>query len=239
MAEFLELVMPIVDENNKATPYFEDYLFQIIQSVGGENSLNLDDVQALIKSQSSAKINKNTGDIKALINSIKPVNNTKINKNAKNIESLHSLISPTNNAKINNNTRSIESLRNLARPNNNAKISNQGKTINGLLQLVSQLMTSNGRLQAKINSLTLKGIEIPAGGVALTTSGNQRIICNNTDPAIITLNASPKGGERLQIIRRDAGISIAGIINGSTPTSIPSKYDILDLVYTNFGGWSA
>ena len=36
MAEFLELVMPIVDENNQATPYFEDYLFQIIQEFGGE-----------------------------------------------------------------------------------------------------------------------------------------------------------------------------------------------------------
>ena len=35
MAKKLELVMPIV-ENGMATPYFEDYLFEILQAIGGE-----------------------------------------------------------------------------------------------------------------------------------------------------------------------------------------------------------
>ena len=46
LANRLELVFPIVEEKAAglvATPYFEDYLFELIQSIGGEGS-SLDDV---------------------------------------------------------------------------------------------------------------------------------------------------------------------------------------------------
>ncbi len=50
MADFLDLAMPIVEKDDNgdliATPYFEDYLFQIINSIGGEGS----DIAATVES---------------------------------------------------------------------------------------------------------------------------------------------------------------------------------------------
>ena len=43
MADYLDLVQPIVNDKNEATAYFEDYLFQIIQNLGGEGSSSIED----------------------------------------------------------------------------------------------------------------------------------------------------------------------------------------------------
>lgn len=47
MADLLELVLPIIDSEGRATPYFEDYLFRIVESIGGEGSTSLDDLPLL------------------------------------------------------------------------------------------------------------------------------------------------------------------------------------------------
>ena len=64
MAEYLELVMPIVDDNNQATPYFEDYLYQIIQGLGGEGSNTIE--TAIVNSESAANIPYMSGYINRL-----------------------------------------------------------------------------------------------------------------------------------------------------------------------------
>lgn len=38
MAELLDLNLPIVDENGRPTPYFEDIWYNIIASLGGEGA---------------------------------------------------------------------------------------------------------------------------------------------------------------------------------------------------------
>lgn len=70
MANYLDLAMPIVvkDDNGtfKATPYFEDYLFQIITSIGGEGAESIVDESSslLIASLLSkvAKVEKELAD---------------------------------------------------------------------------------------------------------------------------------------------------------------------------------
>ena len=64
MAEYLELVLPIVDDNNQATPYFEDYLFQIIQGLGGEGSNTI--TTAIVNAEESARIPYMVGYINRL-----------------------------------------------------------------------------------------------------------------------------------------------------------------------------
>ena len=64
MAEFLELVQPIVNEDNRATPYFEDYLFQIIQGLGGEGSNTI--TTAIVNAEEAARIPYLVGRINRL-----------------------------------------------------------------------------------------------------------------------------------------------------------------------------
>ena len=64
MAEYLELVLPIVRDDGKATPYFEDYLFQIIQGLGGEGSTTIE--TSIINSEEAARIPYLVGTINRL-----------------------------------------------------------------------------------------------------------------------------------------------------------------------------
>lgn len=69
MAELLELVLPIIDmETGRATPYFEDYLYRIIESIGGEGADSLTDVVSLIQNQGmfSARLNESSKRIDEL-----------------------------------------------------------------------------------------------------------------------------------------------------------------------------
>ena len=59
MAEYLDIAQPIIEIDNetkefKATPYFEDYLFQIIQGLGGEGSTIVNEIST--SSIQSAKV---------------------------------------------------------------------------------------------------------------------------------------------------------------------------------------
>ena len=113
-----------------------------------------------------------------------------------------------------------------------------GETISSLQEQIEDL---ESRIDAPV--IMPDGMElitIAAGDTAFTTTGNQLIICNNTGALTITLNTLPDDGEQITVIRRDAAVSLVGTLNGSTPTSIPSKYDILDVYHTLAAGeWSA
>ena len=53
MADYLDLVLPIT-KDNLATPYFEDYLFKIVQGFGGEGSNTIE--TSIVNSESAASI---------------------------------------------------------------------------------------------------------------------------------------------------------------------------------------
>jgi len=112
------------------------------------------------------------------------------------------------------------------------------------MQIVLDLSERVEELENADNSALIAGglevITIATGDTAFTTTGNQLIICNNTAALTITLNLAPDDGEMITVIRRDASISLVGDVNGSTPTAIPSKNDVLDVYYTLAAGeWSA
>ena len=64
MAEYLELVLPITNDAGRATPYFEDYLFQIISALGGEGSNTIE--AAVTNSEEAARITWMSGNINRL-----------------------------------------------------------------------------------------------------------------------------------------------------------------------------
>lgn len=110
--------------------------------------------------------------------------------------------------------------------------------------LVHDLLERVEGLEARIDQPSTDNlvelIDIGTSVTVFTTTGSQVIICNNTGALTITLNTLPDDGERLTIIRRDASVSLVGTLNGSTPTALPSKFDILDVYFTlSAGEWSA
>ena len=64
MADYLELVKEIVNKDGRATPYFEDYLFQIIQALGGEGSDTI--TTAVVNAEESVRIPYIVGHINRL-----------------------------------------------------------------------------------------------------------------------------------------------------------------------------
>ena len=64
MADYLELVKGIVNKDGRATPYFEDYLFQIIQALGGEGSDTI--TTAVVNAEESVRIPYIVGHINRL-----------------------------------------------------------------------------------------------------------------------------------------------------------------------------
>ena len=81
--------------------------------------------------------------------------------------------------------------------------------------------------------------ELAAGETAITTDGNQLLICNNTAAGTVTLDTTPFDGEQLIIKRRGATLSLVGTIDGRTDWTMPTAYEALRLIYTAAGGeWS-
>jgi hypothetical protein len=82
----------------------------------------------------------------------------------------------------------------------------------------------------------LEDIEIAAGDTAFTTTIDQFIVCNNTAAATITLNTEPEDGEELVIARRNAGVIMAGVVNGKTNPSLALKLDTAHLKFSVAAG---
>lgn len=76
-------------------------------------------------------------------------------------------------------------------------------------------------------------VELAAASTELTTIGNQIVICNNTDAAIVTLNTSPNEGEQVHIKRRAGPVTVAGVIDGITDRIISGPTDAPFLVFSS------
>jgi hypothetical protein len=204
--ENLSLVLPIValDDDSgdyKATPYFEDYLFQLVNAMGGEGSeATPDSVQ---------------------------------------LSALHQQLIP-----LQGKASALEKgLANIEHPDQSmlrAKSANQSAEIEALTQLISSLLSQNASLRSALSSIkkfTLK--EIESGDTAYTTTGNQKITCNNTAAATITLNTTPVDGEELILKRKAAAVNLIGTVDGDVNPVIAFKYDSPHLCFTrSTGEWS-
>ncbi len=73
-----------------------------------------------------------------------------------------------------------------------------------------------------------------------TTTGDQVVICSNTDFITVTLNATPDDAEQVHIKRQGVGlVKVSGAIDGDTSKNIVLRYDAPHLVFTlEAGEWS-
>ena len=116
----------------------------------------------------------------------------------------------------------------------NALIAELNKKVNEIDSLTS--LFENQRAFASDSTPSVNVVEIEALTTVYVTTGNEDIIvCNNSSPLSITMTV-PSNGKKITYIRRDAEVSLIGNINGSSPTSITSQYDILDVYYTDAAG---
>lgn len=72
-----------------------------------------------------------------------------------------------------------------------------------------------------------------------TTAGSAILICNNTSAITVTLNSAPGDGEKVTVKRRDALVTVSGMIDGMSQLIIGGQYESPTLVYTvDAGEWS-
>lgn len=91
-----------------------------------------------------------------------------------------------------------------------------------------------------LNADLLGALNVVSTSADYTTTGNEIIICTNTNDITITLNVSPEDTEQVHIVRQNVGgVTISGTINGQSSLVIGQRYSSPHLVYTNDGGeWS-
>ena len=79
----------------------------------------------------------------------------------------------------------------------------------------------------------IKETEVIATSTDFTTTGSQIIICTNTTPINITLNATPDEGEQLHIKMQNTGsVNLIGPIDGEAEITIINRYDAPHLIFT-------
>ena len=98
MANFLDIALPIVEKNElgefRATPYFEDYLFQIINSIGGEGAeTSLDDSLSLLVAANQAKVSKLEKDLLNIDHPNQSMLTSKISAHDERLSNLEQLVS--------------------------------------------------------------------------------------------------------------------------------------------------
>jgi len=82
-------------------------------------------------------------------------------------------------------------------------------------------------------------IELAAADTVITTTGDQLVVCNNTAPGTVTLNAKPKDSEDCIVSRRDGQVTVNGSINGKASINISGKYSTMHFKYSIAAGeWS-
>lgn len=76
--------------------------------------------------------------------------------------------------------------------------------------------------------------ELLAGDTTYTTRGDEIVVCNNTSPAIVTLNPSADHKEQAIIIRNNAPVSITAVkkINGKTTKKILRRFTSPHHIFT-------
>lgn len=77
-------------------------------------------------------------------------------------------------------------------------------------------------------------VELKAGDTTHTTQGNEIVICNNTAPAIVTLNPDADHKEQAIIVRNNAPISVTAAkkISGKTIKKILIRYTAPHHIFT-------
>lgn len=72
--EFLDTNQILVDENGKSTPYLEDYLFQLVNSLGGEGAPNVNTI--IEETIEGSQLSRLRSSISALKNRVSDLENT-------------------------------------------------------------------------------------------------------------------------------------------------------------------
>lgn len=81
-------------------------------------------------------------------------------------------------------------------------------------------------------------VNLGAGATAYTTTGSQFVTCSNTAAMTVTLNAYPEDGENVEIVRRDALVTVSGDVAGGTSFTIRRPYDAPSMRYSaEHGEW--
>jgi hypothetical protein len=140
MAEFLELVQPIVNEDNRATPYFEDYLFQIINTLGGEGLTITTDTQSLVSDgRCDPRLSKAVRDIDGIKQEVLSLKiSPRDSFYTKEIQELKNSIASASKARENKLIRRIDELEQIVTSltTNIARQSNFEKRLDDLEQLI-------------------------------------------------------------------------------------------------------
>lgn len=234
MAENLDVSQSLIEvdkETNefKATPYFEEFLFQLVHSLGGENSSDTTDGFDLINlHQTLVSTPSKISQLKRQLKELEQLNENQ------------ALVSvPSKLSKLKSDTVENFDLANMHQTlvSMPPKISELRKDAEEVEQLLSSVIAEHGYIRQILSKiLSFKVIELKAADTTHTTQGNEIIICNNTASATITLNAAPKDKEEIYIVKKVGAInfiSTAGI-NGST-SAIPilGQFGAPHLIYTN------
>ena len=101
MANYLDLAMPIVEKDNngdfKATTYFEDYLFQIISSIGGEGAESIvDESTSLLITSLQSKVANLENDLANIEHPDQSMSRSKIGNIEKELFNIEQLLSSLN-----------------------------------------------------------------------------------------------------------------------------------------------
>ena len=92
--------------------------------------------------------------------------------------------------------------------------------------------TTLSSLFGAVNQSISSSREVITTSDDFTTTTDQVIVCTNTSPITVTLNANPGGGETVTVKRQNTGaVTVSGIIDGKTAITLLSRYDAPDLVY--------
>lgn len=91
-------------------------------------------------------------------------------------------------------------------------------------------------LNSKVERVSERLLEITAN---YTTNGNQVLLLSPSSAITITLNATPRNGERVSLVKKtDPIVSIVGSINGTSPTDFLFAGDTVEVQFSSgLGEW--
>lgn len=81
-------------------------------------------------------------------------------------------------------------------------------------------------------------ISIATGDTTHTTSGYERVVCQNTGSLVITLNTNPLDGEIVKVKRRDGPVQIIGTIDGVTNLTLAALDGVALEFTTETSDWT-
>lgn len=115
----------------------------------------------------------------------------------------------------------------------NSTVINVENTVDALTSTSSRV----SRNSAKINALELKEFEVIEVTGDFTTERNQILVCKNTSPINVTLDTNAVEGDEVHIKRRNAKITVIGIIDGLINKVINVKNYSMHIVFDGID-WS-